>query len=83
MSARAFYSAAHDDARELADPTLRAQVLGRIAMIAAAERRVIAARDDVDSARALVPPGSSTARWLTEISDAAADGGLGQQTSAA
>lgn len=83
MSARAFYSAAHDDARELGDPALRAQVLGRTAMIAAAEGRIIAAREDIDTARALVPSESPLWGWLVEIADTTVGLGLGQQTSAA
>ena len=47
MSARAFYSVAHDDAREVGDDTLRAIVLGHTAQLAAAEGRHIAALDDL------------------------------------
>jgi hypothetical protein len=51
MSARAFYSVAHDDARELSDDALRASVLGRTALLAVADGRHIAAMGDLAIAR--------------------------------
>jgi hypothetical protein len=70
MSARAFYSVAYDDARELGDDVLRATVLGRTAQLAAAEGRTGAARDDLATAAALLPPNSAAGRLLDEIADA-------------
>jgi hypothetical protein len=69
MSARAFYSVAHDDARELTDDPLRAAVLSRTAQLAAAEGRLLAARDDLATAVALLPTGSSAARHIHKIAD--------------
>lgn len=68
MSGRAFYSVAHDDARELGDDTLRAIVLGRTARIAATEGRKIVAESDITVARKLVPADSSVGRWLATLS---------------
>jgi transcriptional regulator with XRE-family HTH domain len=69
MSARAFYSVAHDDARELGDDTLRATVLSHTAQLAAAEGRPVAALDDLTTARTLVSPDSDIAHRLGEIAD--------------
>jgi transcriptional regulator with XRE-family HTH domain len=67
MSARAFYSVAHDDAREVGDDTLRATVLGHTAQLAAAEGRHIAALGDLAIARDLVISDSPTGRWLARM----------------
>lgn len=72
MSARAFYSVAHDDARELADNTLRASILGRTAGLAAAEGRRIAAQDDLATARDLVASDSPVGQWLASFTIEAA-----------
>jgi hypothetical protein len=67
MSARAFYSLAHDDACELGDSSLRATVLGRSAELAISEGSLAAAAEVVRSARELVTPESSINLWLAEI----------------
>ena len=72
MSARAFFSAAYDDARELDEPTLRATVLGHTAQLAAVEGRHVAARDDLLLARDLVTSGSDVGRWLARMAGTAA-----------
>lgn len=83
MSARAFYSVAHDDARELTDDTLRAAVLGRTAQLAAAEGRLLAARDDLAIAVALLPTDSSAARHIHKIAETLNLRPVGQQADAA
>jgi transcriptional regulator with XRE-family HTH domain len=72
MSARAFYSVANDDARELGDNALRATVLGHTAQLAAAEGRQIAALGDLATARGLVLGNSPAGRWLAGIAISAA-----------
>ena len=72
MSARAFYSVAHDDARELGDDTLRAVVLGRTARLSANEGRQVAATSDIALARKLVPEDSTVGQWLALIAANAA-----------
>ena len=71
MSARAFYSVAHDDARELDDDTLRATVLGHTAQLAASEGRRFAAMGDLDAAAKLVADDSPIGQWLAAIAVAA------------
>jgi hypothetical protein len=73
MPARAFYSVANDDARELGDNALRATVLGHTARLAAADGRHVAAQSDLALARSLVPGHDSpVGRWLAGISVVAA-----------
>jgi transcriptional regulator with XRE-family HTH domain len=68
MSARAFYSVANDDARELGNDALHATVLGLSAQIAVREGKPVAARRDLSAALALVARDSTTAQWLLAIS---------------
>lgn len=67
MAARAFYSTAHDDAREADDSNLRVIVLGYGAQLAAPEGRLAAALDDLETARRLVSPDSPVGRWLGDV----------------
>ena len=67
MGARAFFSLAHDDARELADDTMRARVLGNAARLAMTEGRNVAASADLAAARKLVAPDSPVGQWLSSI----------------
>lgn len=83
MSARAFYSVAHDDARELGDDVFRATVLGYTAQLAADEGRAAAARDDLVTAAALLPADSDAGRRLHEIAEAFDLGSIGDQVDAA
>ena len=83
MSARAFYSVAHDDSRELGDDVLRATVLGYTAQLAAGEGRAAAARDDLAAAAALPPADSGAGRRLHEIAEAFDLGSTGDQVDAA
>ena len=83
MSARAFYSVAHDDARDLGDDVLRATVLGHMAQLAAVEGRTTAARDDLATAAALLPADSGTGRRLREIADSFHLGSIGHHVDAA
>ena len=69
MSARAFYSVAHDDARELDDNTLRASTLCHAAQLAVLEGRTSLARADLSSAQALVAAESETGRRLQIVAD--------------
>jgi transcriptional regulator with XRE-family HTH domain len=73
MSARAFYSTAYDDARELGDDNSRAVVLGRSAILSAGEARSVAAAEDLAAAARLVRANSPIGLWLAE---AAASVGL-------
>ena len=82
MSARAFYSVAHDDARDLGDDVPRATVLGHMAQLAAVEGRTVAARDDLVTAAALAPADSSISRRLRKIADALHISAIGRQADA-
>lgn len=83
MSARAFYSVAHDDAREVGDDTLRATVLGHTARLAAADSRPAAALNDISTGRHLVLPNSAVGQWLLGIAEVVILVGDDQKTPAA
>lgn len=67
MSARAFYSVALYDARELGDKTLHATVLGHTAQLALAEGQRSAALHDLEHARDMVTMDSTIGRWIDEL----------------